>query len=66
MLHEQQSARRIGAPRFEEGWEEIEGRRRMAALTNEEWIAKLTPDLQGLLDSRKVAKELQAGLAKTL
>lgn len=36
----------------------------MAALTNEEWIAKLTPDLQGLLDSRKVAKELQAGLAK--
>lgn len=38
----------------------------MAALTNEEWIAKLTPDLQGLLDSRKVAKELQAGLAKTL
>lgn len=47
-----------------EGLEEIEDRRRMAALTNEEWIAKLTPDLQGLLDSRKVAKELQAGLAK--
>lgn len=36
----------------------------MAVLTDAEWIAKLTPDLQGLLDSRKVAKEVQAALAK--
>ena len=63
MLHGQQSALRVVSPAWRR-LEEWEGRRRMAALTNEEWIAKLTPDLQGLLDSRKVAKELQAGLAK--
>ena len=38
--------------------------RRRMALTTEEWISKLAPDLQGLLDSRKVAKEVQASLAK--
>ena len=36
----------------------------MAVLTNEEWIAKLAPDLQGLLDSRKVEKAIQVALAK--
>ena len=52
------------------GWkkEEVEEVQRWRgvrmALTSEEWIAKLSPDLQGLLDSRRVAKELQAALAR--
>lgn len=32
--------------------------------TPEEWIAELSPDLQGLLDSRKVHKDVQVELAK--
>lgn len=36
----------------------------MAGKTDEEWIADLAPDLQGLLDSRRVPKVVQAGLGK--
>lgn len=36
----------------------------MAALTVEELIAKLSPDLQGLLDSRKVHRQVQGELSK--
>ena len=38
--------------------------RGMAGKTDEEWIADLAPDLQGLLDSRRVPKAVQAGLGK--
>ena len=36
----------------------------MAALTPEEWIALMSPDLQGLLDARKVPKAVQAELSR--
>ena len=36
----------------------------MAGLTVEEYIAMMSPDLQGLLDSRKVNRNLQAELSK--
>ena len=56
--------RKGGASRFQgqesEDWEE-----RMAGLTVDEWIDQLAPDLQGLLDARKVGKQTQADLAKS-
>ena len=37
----------------------------MAVLSVDEWIDLLAPDLQGLLDARKVGRQTQADLAKS-
>lgn len=64
--HGFEKKKRNGEGRSVSGAAGLRLERIMAALvkTPEEWIAELAPDLQGLLDSRKVHKDVQVELAK--
>lgn len=56
---------RAESPFGKKGRRSEEREERMAVPTVEELIEKLAPDLQGLLDARKVGKQTQADLAKS-